>query len=54
MNLNDRFPITDDSYPEEIVSCTTCGAMVQVKNADTHNDWHDDISNAGCLNILDT
>lgn len=40
MQLNDRFPISDDTHPSETLSCCTCGALVLAENAETHNEWH--------------
>lgn len=44
MDLNDRFPVTDEMLEEnlnESVSCSTCGALVLVGNTPIHNEWHE-------------
>lgn len=45
MDLNDRFPITEEMLKNDLneeVSCTTCGALVLVANAWVHNEWHEE------------
>ena len=42
MNLNDRFAISQLDCEEALVTCDTCGAEVRKRNAELHNEWHNE------------